>query len=232
MLMARIANLRDERGTTLMELTVGLAAGAVVFLALTSLVIGSLHGTARVSARVDATQRARTVMTRLTEELHSACIAPQVAPVQAGSTGTLLSFIHQTGSSVAPVPIRSNVSLTGTTLTQEDFQVSNGTAPKWTFKKEAFSKRQLMTGIAPTSPSTSIFGYYGYSEGKLVAISTLVPLSEESASKAVQVNIAFTASPRINPARDKRAAAAISDSVQFRLTPASYNKELASPPCQ
>jgi Flp pilus assembly pilin Flp len=230
--MSPTANLRDERGTTLMELTVGLAAGAVVFLALTSLVIGSLHGTARVSARIDATQRARIVMTNLIEELHSACVAPQVAPIQAGSTGTLLSFIHQTGSAVAPVPIRSNVSLTGTTLSREDFQASGGSAPKWTFAKEPFSKRQLMTGIAPTSPSTSIFSYYGYSEGKLVALSTASPFTEETASKAVQVNIAFTASPRINPARDTRAAVAISDSVQFRLTPASYNKELASPPCQ
>lgn len=230
--MIQAVDLKDERGTTLMELTVGLAAGAVIFLALTSLVIGSLHGTARVSARIDATQRARIVMTRLTEELHSACVAPQVAPIQVGSTGTLLNFIHQTGSSVAPVPIESRVSLTGTTLKQEDFQASGGSAPKWTFSKKAFSERTLMTGIAPSSPSTSIFTYYGYSEGKLVTIPATSALIAENAARVVQVNIAFTASPRINPTRDKGAAVAISDSVQFRLTPASYNKELASPPCQ
>lgn len=229
--MTHVIDLKDERGTTLMELTVGLAAGAVVLLALTSLVIGSLHGTARVAARIDATQRARTVMTRLTEELHSACVAPQVAPVQAGSTGTQLRFIHQTGSSVAPVPIESRVSLTGTTLKQEDFQTSGGSAPKWTFKEKAFSERTLMTGIAPSS-STSIFAYYGYSEGKLVAISAATAMNAETSGRVVQVNIAFTASPLNNPVRDTHAPVAISDSVQFRLTPASFNKELASPPCQ
>lgn len=230
--MIHVADLKEERGTTLMELTVGLAAGAVVLLALTSLVIGSMHGTARVAARIDATQRARIVMTRLTEELHSACVAPQVAPVQAGSTGTQLRFIHQTGSSVAPVPIESRISLTGTTLTQEDFQTSGGSAPKWTFKEKAFSERTLMTGIAPSSPSTSIFGYYGYSEGKLVIIPAASAMNTETSGRVVQVNIAFTASPLNNPVRDTHAPVAISDSVQFRLTPASFNKELASPPCQ
>jgi hypothetical protein len=224
--------LKDERGTTLMELTVGLAAGAVIFLALTSLIIGSIHGTARVSARIDATQRARTVLTRLVEELHSACVAPQVVPVQVGSTGTLLSFIHQTGQGVAPVPIRSNISLVGTTLMQEDFQSSGGSAPKWKFQEKPFVIKQLMTNIAPTAPSSSIFSYYGYSEGKLATISAVPPLNEETAARVVQVNIALTASPLTTPVKDLHAPVSISDSAQFRLTPASYNKELASPPCQ
>ena len=230
--MITAPNLRDERGTTLMELTVGLAAGAVIFLALTSLIIGSIHGTARVSARIDATQRARTTLTRLVEELHSACVAPQVVPIQEGSTGTLLSFIHQTGQGVAPVPIRSKVSLVGSTLMQEDFQSSGGSAPKWKFQEKPFLAKQLMTNIAPTAPSTSIFSYYGYSEGKLAAISTAIPFSEETAARVVQVNIAFTASPLSTPVKDLKAPVSISDSAQFRLTPASYNKELASPPCQ
>lgn len=231
--MSHIRTIQDERGTTLMELTVGMAAGAVVFLALTSLIIGSMHGTARVSARIDAAQRARIVLTRLVEELHSACVAPQVAPVQAGSTGTLLSFIHQTGSGVAPVPIKTKVTLTGNTLKKEDFKANGGAAPKWTFEeKEPFSTQQLMTGIAPISPNTSIFTYYGYSEGKLVTISALTAMNEETAGKIVQVNIALTASPRITPVRDVKAPISVTDSVQFRLTPASYNKELASPPCQ
>lgn len=225
-------NPRDERGTTLMELTVGLAAGAVIFLALTSLIIGSIHDTARVSARIDATQRARIVLTRLVEELHSACVAPQVVPIQEGSTGTMLSFIHQTGQGVAPVPIKSNVNLIEGTLMQEDFKSSGGSAPKWKFEKKPFSTRQLMTKIAPTAPSTSIFSYYGYSEGKLTGIPTTTAFTEETASKVVQVNIAFAASPLTTPTKDAKAPVSISDSAQFRLTPASYNKELASPPCQ
>jgi hypothetical protein len=230
--MITASHLRDERGTTLMELTVGLAAGAVIFLALTSLIIGSIHGTARVSARIDATQRARTVLTRLVEELHSACVAPQVVPIQEGSSGTLLSFIHQTGQGVAPVPIRSNVSLVGTTLNQEDFKTSGGSAPEWKFQEKPFLIKQLMTNIAPTAPSTSIFSYYGYSEGKLAEISTASAFNKETAARVVQVNIALTASPLTTPVKDSKAPVSISDSAQFRLTPASYNKELASPPCQ
>src|SRR6185312_9078950 len=108
--------LKDERGTTLVELMVGLAAGMVVLAALSMVMIVAIRTTSRVGARVDATQRARVAMTKITEQLHSACIQPQMAPVQAESTSTKLVFIHAkpgTASGVASMPMKSTIRLEG-----------------------------------------------------------------------------------------------------------------------
>ena len=60
--MKRRGHIADERGDTLIELMVGLAAGLVVLATLTMVILVTLEGSAKVSARVDATQRARVVL--------------------------------------------------------------------------------------------------------------------------------------------------------------------------
>jgi hypothetical protein len=226
--------IEGERGTTMIELLVGLAAGSVVLFAVSAMIVVTLHQTARVSARVDATQRARIVLTNVIEELHSACIAPQIAPVREGSTGTSLSFIHQAGGAAVLTPVLSKISLSGGTLKQFDYNALPGSAPpEWAFNTATpSSERQLMTGISPTSPSSSIFSYYAYSAGQGSPISVIPPLNKETASHVVQVGVAFTASPLNTPVPDAGAPASVGDSVLLRLTPPSYNKEVVSPPCQ
>ncbi len=63
-----------------------------------------LHG-ARVSARVEATQRRAWPSPRSMEELHSACVTPQIAPVKAESAGTALRFVHAAGAEARRRPI-------------------------------------------------------------------------------------------------------------------------------
>jgi hypothetical protein len=226
--------IEGERGTTMIELLVGLAAGSVVLFAVSAMIVVTLHQTARVSARVDATQRARVVLSNVIEELHSACIAPQIAPVREGSTGTLLSFIHQAGGAAVLTPVLSKIVLSGGTLTQFDYNALAGSSPpEWAFNTTTpSSERQLMTGISPTSPSSSIFSYYTYAAGQGSPISVTPPLNKETASHVVQVGVAFTASPLNTPVRDAGAPASVQDSVLLRLTPPSYNKEVVGPPCQ
>src|SRR4051812_35288156 len=108
---------------------VGLAAGMVVLAALSMLMISTVRTTARVSARVDATQRARFVLTNISEQLHSACIQPQMAPVLSNSTGTKLEFVHAssgTTGAVAPTPVKSVIWLNGEILEQQDFALVSG----------------------------------------------------------------------------------------------------------
>ena len=69
-------------------------------------VIVTMRETNRVASHVDANQRARLTMTKIIDQLHSACVAPQIAPVQKDSTGTMLIFCHQTGLSRRPDPGR------------------------------------------------------------------------------------------------------------------------------
>jgi Tfp pilus assembly protein PilW len=230
--MSRLPSLRDERGTTLMEVLVALSTGMVVLAAISAVIVVSLRETGKINAKVDANQRARIALNKIVDQLHSACIAPQIAPVQVGSTGTLLSFIHQTGSAVAPTPVLTKINLEGTTLSQSDYAATGGQAPAWTFSLTPTSTRQLMTKISATSPSTSIFSYYSYTNGQVSATPLTTPLTAESTARTVKVAVAFTASPLTTTVKDANAAANIQSSAVLRLTPASFSSGGVNLPCQ
>lgn len=231
--MTRFDRIRDERGTTLIEVTVATAIGIVVISALTMVIIATMHGSARVSARVHATQNARIVVARIMEQLHSACLAPKIAPIQPDSTGTNLRFVRGNpaeGSAPAPNPIFTEIVLKEGTLTQYDYAATKTTQP-WEFSKTS-TERRLLTGVSPVSPSSSIFSYYNYLEKEVSATPQEPPLDAAEAAVTVQVKIALTASPPGTPVADKHAAAVIQDGATLRLTPPSFNEKAPAPPCQ
>lgn len=208
----------DERGTTLVELLVGMAMGMVVLAGLGMVIISTLHGNARVDARVEATQNARITMTKIIEQLHSACYSPRVIPIQEGSSPTKLVFFHaESGkqSLASPPKIESTIALEGKTL----------------WETEGGVKRRLLENVGPGEGS-AVFTYSTYESGALVK----VPLTGSQAlgSKAAEtiyVQAALNAEPRSNPTRDAGAAATVKDSATLRLTPPQYNTQSA-PPCQ
>jgi type II secretory pathway component PulJ len=223
--------IHDESGMTLVELLVATAAGVIVMFGVVLAVIVTLRETDRISTHIDANQRARLTMTRVINQLHSACVAPQIAPVREKSNGTTLIFWHQTGSAVAPVPVESKISLSGTTLTQFDYPSNGGTAPNWTFSTTASSTTQLMTGVSPISESIPVFRYFGYTNGQINPTPLTVPL-EANAGEVVQVNVAFQTSPMNTPIKDSSAKTGIQGAALLRLTPPSYSSSTANRPCQ
>jgi len=230
--LSRIPSLRDESGTTLVELMVATAAATVVFSALTMVLITTMRSSARISARVEADQNARLASTRVMEQLRSACVAPRVAPIRAGSTGTSLRFIHQVGSGAVLTPVLSRIDLVGNTLTQYDYKALPGTsAPTWGFNEETpTSQRLLATGISPIPPSTSIFFYKAYAKGSVSEILPSSPLSASNALRTVSVTVTFRASPRNNtPVADANAATPIQDTALLRLTSLAFDKDAADP---
>lgn len=224
--------LRDETGTTLAELMVALMVGIVIFMALTTMLVTTMHGSARVAARVDATQRGRIAMTRLMEQLHSSCIYPEIAPIRTGSTGNSLQFVHQTGSAVAPSPILTVVSYASGKLTQSNYATTGGTAPNWTFSTTASSTQTLLTNVAPIAPSTSIFTYYRYQNGAITSTPQTTPLSAAEAALTVEVRAGISANPLSTPVKDASVDANITNSATLRLTPPSFNEGSPSKPCQ
>jgi hypothetical protein len=230
--VTRLPTIQDESGTTLVELLVATTAGVVVMFAITAMVIVSLRATDRVNTHVDATQRGRIVLNRVIEELHSACIAPEIAPVRKASNGTSLEFIHQTGSAVALTPILSKVSLTGGTVSQSNYASTGGLAPNWTFAGTPSSTEQIMTNVSPTSPSTSIFSYYSYSNGEVTEIPVTTELGKENSERTVEVKMTLTAGPLNTPVEDSNAAANLTDTALLRFSPAPYNTAAANLPCQ
>ncbi len=229
--MRRFDLLDDESGMTLVELLVATAAGVVVMFGITLAVIVTTRETNRVASHVDANQRARLTMTRIINQLHSACVAPQIAPVQKDSTGTLLSFLHQSGSAVALTPVLSKISLTGTTLSQSDYPATGGAAPNWTFAATPSSTTQLMTNVSPVTAGAPIFTYYTYSNGQIS--SSPITVSEATAPSIAQVNVAFETAPQKTAIRgDAGEATEIQNSALLRLTPPAYGSNTTNLPCQ
>jgi Tfp pilus assembly protein PilW len=226
--------IADERGTTLVELMVGLAMGMVVLATLTLAIVVTLHASTRVSARVEATQNGRVVLTRVIEELHSACVAPKIAPIQAGSTGTSLSFIRAAGSegaAVAPTPTLTTISYSEGVLTQSDYAATGGSAPSWTFAATPTTRR-LLSNVSPGLSGGAVFNYFSYAGGSLSSTPQTTPLTASEAALTVVVKVALKASAAVTPVADKPASSTIQDSAVLRLTPPSFNEQASALPCQ
>jgi Tfp pilus assembly protein PilW len=237
MLMMELSKLDDERGTTIIELLVGMAMGTVVMMGLSIMIIVTLHGNARVDARVEATDNARVAVAQITEELHSACVSPQIAPVQENSTGNSLVFWHAaTGeaTAVAPNPVKSKITYSGGKLTQTDYALTGGTSPHWTFELETAGKtRTLLTNVAPATGSSTVFSYEKYENGSFVPVpATATSELKEKATTVIVVKVGLTASPKSTPVRDAGAAATVRDSATLRLTPPAFEGSAAAVPCQ
>ncbi|MBS1891330.1 MAG: hypothetical protein JST59_08555 [Actinobacteria bacterium] len=208
----------DERGTTLVELLVGMAMGMIVLAGLSMVIVSTLHGNARVDARVEATQNARITMTKIIEQLHSACYAPRVIPIKEESSPLKLSFFHaESGkqSLASPPKVESTIALEGKTL----------------WETEGGVKRKLLENVGPGEGS-AVFTYYNFVNGALATTPlTASPSLGSKAAETVYLRIALSAEPRSNPTRDASAAATVKDSATLRLTPPQYNTQ-GAPPCQ
>lgn len=227
--------VHDQRGTTLTELVVGMAAGLVVTAGLVTLIMVTLNTTGRVSARVHATQDARLALTRIVDQLHSACIAPEMPPIRPGSSESELRFVHATGSDVVPEPVLSKITYAGGALTQRDYGWQSGTAPNWVFDEATPIRTVLLNDRISPLTGKPIFAYYGHVSGAVAttAFPAAPPtgLSTFDASRTVQVSVAFKATPRDDNGEDATPAR-IQGSASLQLTASSYNPAAQSTPCQ
>jgi Tfp pilus assembly protein PilW len=235
MLMRDRPSLSDESGTTIIELLVGMAMGMIVLVGLTIVIITTMHGTARVDARVEATQNARLTVTKIIEDLHSACIAPQIAPVKEGSSETKLIFWHAAsgeGHATTPAPVKSEISWGGGTLRQTDKAKTGMVNGEYVF--EPVGTTQTLISNVSRPPGGAIFSYYNYANGTLsnTALPANPSLSKTNAEQTILVKVALVAEPASNPVQDRSADATVSDSATLRLTPPSFNESAAASPCQ
>lgn len=89
--------LSDERGFTLIEVLVAMISGMVVILALVAVLAVATREETHLTNVAQATQLGRLAMTKVVDELHSACIAPGFTPIRANSTGAEARFINSYG---------------------------------------------------------------------------------------------------------------------------------------
>jgi hypothetical protein len=124
--------------------------GALVFL----LTI-TLRESSRSLTRVDATSHARVEVETLMNELHSACTAYGVTPIETGSTGTSLIFTSAYGDAADPTAVQHTLSWNASTGALTD-TTSSGTTT-------------LLSNVAEyVNPSggasTPMFQYFAYEQ--------------------------------------------------------------------
>jgi len=206
-LIRRLA--RDESGFSLFEVLVGMVASLVVTGALFMVLAVSLHQQSQLSDRVQATQYSRVAMTKVVDELHSACLAREFAPVQAGSSGKNLIFVtapsKEAGISYTEV-FEHKVEWTGTSpgegkLIDKTFNATGGTWPAYSYPELKEPKVAPNTTIqlgehiyalsawAKAGKEAPVFRYYKYnttpSPGTGEAPSSTLQLVELKESEAL-----------------------------------------------
>jgi hypothetical protein len=250
---------RDEHGTTLLELLVAMAAGSAVCLALVALLLFTTHQQARLSSAVQTDQLSRTAMTKIVDELHSACIAPGFTPILMESGENELRFVD--AYSEAPVISESKSEAyeqriawseaTGK-LIDTTFPSSGGSWPSFTY-----SKTPLVTGGTLLASNVTrntvggkavpIFQYYSYAttstSGTEAALTTLgseplkVPFAtSEAAGKVASVLINFKTAVGVKGKEEEAHAGGrtdeLSDQVTLAFSAPKSESTTVDGPCQ
>ncbi len=227
------APVSDERGITLVELLVGMVIGIAVLGAVVTLVTVTARSSGRITERVAADQTARPMVQRVMDALHSACIAPGLAPIRAGSDDNAITFIHGTGSAVAPTPAKRTIAWdpATTNLTDTTYAVTGGVAPDWTFASTGTSYR-VLTRVGQVNASTPIFRYYAYANGSVPGTPLPVPLSAADAARAVQVTMSLSVSPaNSGTSSESGAPVQITNNAFMRFSPSNEDTTQAGLPC-
>jgi prepilin-type N-terminal cleavage/methylation domain-containing protein len=170
-----------EDGYTLVEVLIATAIGLIVSFAAFSVLEFTSSDASRITERAHADQTGRVALEKIMLQLHSACVAVNINPIYAKSTGTAIKFVSETSplnSNKEPVSSLSTVRLheiiykpasggTEGTLTEKSWP-SYGSTPNYLFHNttETPTERKLLKGIKQSinekGEEVAIFQYYRY----------------------------------------------------------------------
>ena len=228
--------ISDETGFTLVELLVSSAIALVTLsVALVVLQVTAQNGE-RVVGKVEASQRVRPAMQTIVNDLHSACIAPRLAPILAGSSDTSIGFLNMTGSAASPVPDRVVVTYSDGTLSRSRYQATGGSIPSWTFASSPYETRQIVDQLSPAyledpDDTVPVFRYYAYKKGVLDPKPLKTPLKASDAALTAQVSVGFASSSVSTGERNPAPPVSVINNVTFRFTPATDGVSKENVPC-
>jgi Tfp pilus assembly protein PilW len=254
------AALSDEGGYSLIELLVSIISGIAVCFALFSILNFSTDQTAHLTGYAQATQQGRIAMTKVVDELRSACLAPGFAPVQVGSSGTELRFINAFSEEAVISKTQVNEQRIvwnekAETLTDYTYPTTKEiTWPTFEYSSTAspVGGVRLASNVTETEAEgkkVPIFQYYSYkgesSESATIGLSTLntkpiisgaETLTKETAPTAASVLISFNAGPSVGKTDIGALGKGINDGLQTQVTlsfsvPIS-NDEVVDAPCK
>ena len=224
----------SQRGFTMIEMLVALLAAGIISTASLYTVIISLHFSSNYQDRIDANQQGRIAMVRVIQALQSACVAPQVPPVVAGSTATKLVVYSNQSDAATIQPNLVTIQLASGSLTMGTQAWSSGNYPNYVFSSTVTNFTLLPHAAQATLNGTGsqpVFQYFGYTAGGVLSTTAYaVPLSAANAATTAEVTVAFQALPTDSQSALGRGTN-FNDSVVLRLTPASGDATASNAPC-
>jgi prepilin-type N-terminal cleavage/methylation domain-containing protein len=245
---------RGEAGFTLIELLVAMLAGTIVTGALFLILDISLQQSTRIRNETAAAEIAGTAMTRIVDELHTACYYTAIQPVLVHSTSTTLIFDSATGTQSAPTAAyRRRIEFTGSTLTEKAWHsTSSSSWPDFEFNEseKASSTRQLATDVSESAGAPApkgIFRYFKYATatneagGGVSALELSNPLegagaqhelSTEEAIEVAAVEVKFTAAGSSATSNQLEHAIGLSNLVSLSFSAPRYESGIEATPCQ
>jgi hypothetical protein len=230
-----IVALGDAAGFMLIETLVAMVSAIVITGALFAILIVSLHQTSRISGRVQATQLGRTTMTRMVDELHSACISREFTPIQPKSSETELIFVY-----LHKIAYSSGEG----TLVETTTASSGGEWPNFEYKSAPTTRRigEYISQSESGGKKVALFQYYKYAESSNTtnAVTTLNPtpleavagtgLTEAHAKEAAAVQINYTSGAP--EGKQYKPTIELSDQVTMAFTAPSAETPIVAKPCE
>jgi prepilin-type N-terminal cleavage/methylation domain-containing protein len=220
MLMS-IRRLRsDESGFSLIELLMAMALGSIVLTALMTVFLNGVTGSVRVSDRVEALQRGRITMDRITTLLNSqTCLlnpdGTGQPPIVDGQNSQVTFYATLGVVDSNPTIYRLRYDSATKRITEDRFlPVPSGGAITYpSYPATPDFSRVIGTNILPTTAGAPIFQYLqfvttaGPTLGMVDSTALTTPLTSTSEFAAVRMSISFVTQPEhtAGSTNDKRA---------------------------
>lgn len=194
--LATRVRLGSEGGFSLAEVLVSIPIGLVLLTAVFSMMRVSTRQSANVTDRVEAIQRGRTAMERITRQLRSqVCPATTGTALTAANSNTMTFYVDMSGGASAPEQHTLTYDANAQTLTEYDY-VGTGTWPNMNYSGPATRTRELLNNVTPVT-GVPMFRYYKYdANGNVSATPMTVPVSQSELPRIVSVSVSFVSKPR------------------------------------
>lgn len=206
--MRRRKLIGDQRGFTLIEVLVALSIGSVVLFGVLNVFTVAITKSAEVNDRIEALQRGRPALDRITTLLDAqVCIANNQPPIVAGATATDLTFYADLGNDdFSPTQFRLSYDAATRTLNETSW-AGTSSGSSWTFPAAPTRSVPLLRDVAPPTTTGPIFRYFAYSSADPPtpdAEITALPLSATDAARVVRVKASIAAQPTRTKKTDDR----------------------------
>jgi prepilin-type N-terminal cleavage/methylation domain-containing protein len=165
MLTRARALLRDDDGFSLIELLTALAIGSIVLTAVLMVFTNGLTNTAKVTDRVDASQRARITSDVISSLLQAGVCNNNTAPITNASPNSITFSGNLGGADDSLVQYRVRWDSASKTVYEDTFPVTgtaSSTDSTFTFSATPTTTKVIGTNMQPQGDGTTLFTYFPF----------------------------------------------------------------------